>query len=172
MKTIKIILGVIIALTIVFFATGLFFKEIVYTTEVAIEKPIQEVFTLFNDSSKIKNWIPELQSIEPIDEKSEKTGSTYKMVIKNKNGEEITLQEKVIAFVPNEKVTLRFNSPTMLKFDDYIFSFSDGKTTIKNNSKCVGGSYILSCLFPYFKGKLKSIDQEYLNNFKTFIEKT
>lgn len=171
MKTIKIILGIIIAFTLVFFATGLFFKEVTYVTKVTIEKPVEEVFTLFNDNSKIKNWIPELQSIEPIDVKSEKTGSTFKMTVKNPNGEEIQLQEKVIAYVPNEKVTLRFDSPTMLKTDDYIFTFSNGSTTIENNSKCIGGSYILSCLFPYFKGKIKNIDQEHLNNFKAFIEK-
>ncbi|WP_299681880.1 SRPBCC family protein [uncultured Tenacibaculum sp.] len=171
MKRIKIILGVIVALTIVFFATGLFFKETTYTTQITVNKPIDEVFSLFNNTSKIKNWIPDVQSIEAINEKPEKTGSTYKMVVKNNNGEEIALEEKVIAFVPNEKVTLRFKSPTMLKTDDYVFSFSDGNTTIQNNSRCIGGSYILSCLFPYFKGKLQSIDQEYLNNFKAFIEK-
>ncbi|WP_299625435.1 SRPBCC family protein [uncultured Tenacibaculum sp.] len=171
MKTIKIILGVIIALTIVFLATGLIFKETTYTTKVTINKPVNEVFSVFNDTSKIKNWIPELHSIEAENEKTERTGSTYKLVMKNKNGEEIVMREKVMAFVPNEKVTLRFNSSTMLKTDDYVFSFSDGNTTIENNSKCVGGSYILSCLYPYFKGKLKSLDQEYLNNFKTFIEK-
>ena len=34
MKTIKVILGIITALTIVFFATGLFVKETNYTAEV------------------------------------------------------------------------------------------------------------------------------------------
>ncbi len=172
MKAVKIILGIIITLTIAFLATGLIFKEVKYTTEVTINKPIKEVFSLFNDSSKINNWIPELKTIEGIDVKPEKTGSTYKVIFKNKSGEEILLKEKVLAYVPNEKVTLRFNSDTMLKTDDYIFSFVDGNTTIKNNSSCVGNSYLLNCLFPFYKGTLKKIDQGYLNNFKSFIEKT
>jgi len=172
MKTVKIILGVIIGLTVIFFATGLIFKETAYTTQVTVNKPLEEVFSMFNDSSKIKNWIPELKSIEPLDVKPEKTGSTYKMVIQNKNGEEITLKEKVLAYVPNEKITLFFNADNMLKTDDYTFSFENGVTTIQNNSSCKSNSYILSCLFPYFKGTFKKQDQGYLDNFKSFIEKS
>lgn len=108
MKRIKIILGIIITIAIIFLSTGLIFKETAYTTEVKVNKPIDEVFNLFNDSSQISNWITDLKSIDPIDVKPEKTGSTYKMVVENKNGEEITLQEKIIAYVPNEKVTLFF----------------------------------------------------------------
>lgn len=171
MKRIKIILGIIITIAIIFLSTGLIFKETAYTTEVKVNKPIDEVFNLFNDSSQISNWITDLKSIDPIDVKPEKTGSTYKMVVENKNGEEITLQEKIIAYVPNEKVTLFFMADTMLKTDDYTFTFENGVTTISNSSICRGNSYLLSCLFPYFKAVFKKQDQEYLNNFKSFIEK-
>lgn len=171
MKTIKIILGIIIALTLVFFATGLIFKETKYTTEVNINKPISEVFTLFNDSSKTKEWIPELESIEEVDIKPGKIGSIYKMVIKNSKGEIINLQERVMAYVPNEKVTLFFNADNMLKKDDYSFSFKDGVTTIRNNSICRSNSYILGCVFPYFKSTFKKQDQGYLDNFKRVAEK-
>ena len=171
MKAVKIILGIIITLTVAFLATGLIFKEIKYTTEVVINKPIKEVFLVFNDHSKISNWIPEIETIEVIDEKPEKTGSTYKVLFKSKEGEKIAAQERILAYIPDEKVTLRFNSATMLKTNDHIFSFADGVTTIKNNSTCIGSSYLLSCLFPFYKGNLKKIDQEYLNNFKSFIEK-
>ena len=171
MKRIKIILGIIITVAVIFLSTGLIFKETAYTTQVEVHKPLEEVFALFNDSSKITNWIPELQSIEPLDVKPEKTGSTYKMVVENKNGEKITLHEKVMAYVPNEKVTLFYNAETMLKTDDYTFSFDNGVTTITNNSICRGNSYLVSCVFPYFKSVFKEQDQGYLNNFKSFIEK-
>lgn len=171
MKTVKIILGIIIAITVVFFATGLIFKETMYVTKVEVNKPVNEVFALFNDSSKIKNWIPELESIIVVDEKPEKTGSTYKLTVKNNNGEEISLREKVMAFVPNEKVTLLYNTDTMFKTNDYTFSFENGVTTIENKAVCKGSTYILSCLFPYFKSTFKKQDQQYLENFKLFAEK-
>ena len=170
MKTIKIILGIITAITLVFFATGLFVKETNYTAEVSVNKPIEEVFVTFNKQENLKNWIPEIKSFEVINETIGKTGSTYKMVVENQ-GQEIAMTEKVLAYVPNEKVTIFFDAENMLKTDDYVFTSNGNKTTITLNSSCKSDSYIMACLFPYFKGTFKKQDQGYLNNFKEFVEK-
>lgn len=170
MKVIKIILSVISAIALVFFLTGLVVKETTYTTQVEINKPVEEVFSIFNDTSNLKEWIPELKSIDTLELKSGKIGSTYKMVVEN-NGEEVVLEEKILAFVPNEKVTLFYDAGDMLKTDDYNFEAINGKTKITNNSSCKSGKYLLSCLFPYFKSTFKKQDQGYLNNLKAFIEK-
>ncbi len=170
MKTIKIILGIITAITIVFFATGLFVKETNYTAEVVVNKTIEEVFVTFNKQENLKNWIPEIKSFEVINETIGKTGSTYKMVVENQ-GQEIAMTEKILAYVPNEKVTIFFDAENMLKTDDYVFTENDGKTTIRLNSSCKSDSYIMACMFPYFKGTFKAQDQGYLNNFKDFVEK-
>ncbi|MDY0780006.1 SRPBCC family protein [Tenacibaculum sp. IB213877] len=170
MKTIKIILGIITLLVLVFFSTGLIVKETKYTTQVNINKSLEEVFTKFNDPSNIKEWIPEFKSIDTLEEKPGKIGSTYKLVVDNK-GEEVVLNEKVLAYVPNEKVTLYYNAGDMLKTDDYTFSHANGVTTIVNKSSCKSNKFLLSCLFPYFKSTFKQQDQGYLNNFKDFVEK-
>lgn len=171
MKAVKIILGIIIALTIVFFATGLVVKENNYKAEVLVDKSVSETFILFNDISKIKNWIPEIKSIDTIQFNSVITGSRFKMVVDNQ-GQEVTMEEKVLAFIPNKKVTLFFDAEGMLKTDEYVFTSKDGKTMISMNSSFKSeDSYLLSCVFPYFKGTLKDIDQQYLDNFKAFAEK-
>lgn len=169
MKTIKIILGIITALTLVFFATGLIVKETNYTAQVSVNKSVEDVFKAFNNSENIKNWIPEIKSFEVINENLRKTGSTYKIVVLSQD-QEITMTEKVMAYVPNEKVTLFFDAENMLKTDDYVFTENDGKTTITLNSSCQSDSYIMACMFPYFKGTFQAQDQSYLNNFKEYIE--
>jgi uncharacterized membrane protein len=170
MKKIKIILGVITALVVIFFATGLIVKETTYTASVTVNKPLKEVFQVFNDISKIKNWIPELKSLEVVEEKLGKTGSVYKMVVTNQ-GQEITMTEKVLAYVPNEKIVLFFDAENMLKRDEYVFVENESKTTITLQASCKSDSFIMACLFPYFKGVFKDQDQSYLNNFKAYIEK-
>tara|TARA_X000000950_G_C13707818_1_gene574913 strand:+ start:131 stop:646 length:516 start_codon:yes stop_codon:yes gene_type:complete len=170
MKTIKVILGIITALTIVFFATGLFVKETNYTAEVTVNKPVEAVFKTFNQQENLKNWIPEIKSLEVINETIGKTGSTYKMVVENQ-GQEITMTEKVLAYVPNEKVTIFYDAENMLKTDDYIFKSNGDATTITLTSSCKSDSYIMACLFPYFKGTFQKQDQGYLDNFKEFVEK-
>jgi uncharacterized protein YndB with AHSA1/START domain len=170
MKKIKIILIIISAIVVVFLLTGLVVKETTYIAEVTVNKSIKEVFEVFNNSENIKNWVPEVKSFEVVNKNPGKTGSVYKIVIDNK-GQEVTMTEKVMAYVPNEKVTLFFDAEGMLKRDDYIFKEKDGVTTITLNTSCQSDSYILACIFPYFKGTLQKQDQSYLNNFKAFAEK-
>lgn len=170
MKTIKIILGIITVLVVGFFLTGLIVKETNYTAQVSVNKPISEVFKTFNNSENIKNWIPEIKSFEVLNNNPGKTGSIYKLVVENQ-GEEISMTEKVLAFVPNKKVTLFFDAENMLKTDDYLFSEENSVTKITLNASCKSDSYIMACLFPYFKGTFKEQDQTYLNNFKEFVEK-
>ncbi len=171
MKTIKVILGIVIFLSLVFFGTGLVIKEISYETKVEINKPLNEVFAMFNDDDNLKEWIPELKSIVALDEKTGVTGSRYRMVVVDGNGNDITMEEKVLAYVENEKITLYFDAQGMLKTDDYTFASDGSKTIITNQSTCKSDSYIFGCMMPYFKGTFKSIDQGYLNNFKAFAEK-
>lgn len=171
MKAIKIILGIIIVLSLIFFSTGLIVKEITYTTTVTVDKPLKDTFAIFNDTTNLRHWIPELKSIESLEEKPGKVGSRYKMVVTDGSGEEIIMEEKVLAYIENEKVTLYFDAQGMLKTDDYTFTSKGDKTIITNNSTCKSDSYIFGCMMPYFKGTFKNIDQGYLNNFKTFTEK-
>ncbi|MCI2227734.1 SRPBCC family protein [Polaribacter sp. MSW13] len=170
MKTIKIILGIITALVLAFLATGLLVKETNYTAQVSVNKPIKEVFKTFNKTENIKNWIPEVKSFEIVNNNPGKTGSIYKIVVDNQ-GQEIEMTEKVIAYVENQKVTLFFDAENMLKTDDYVFTEKNGITTITLNSSCQSDSYIMACMFPYFKGTFQEQDQTYLNNFKAFVEK-
>ena len=57
MKTIKIILGIITALVLMFFATGLLVKETTYTASVTINESLDTVFDTFNNRKNIKSWI-------------------------------------------------------------------------------------------------------------------
>ncbi|WP_158838542.1 SRPBCC family protein [Polaribacter sp. L3A8] len=170
MKTIKIILGIISAIVVAFLLTGLIVKETAYKVQVTVNKPVSNVFEAFNKSEDLKNWIPEVQSFEVLNDNPGKTGSIYKIVVLNQ-GQEIAMTEKVMAYVPNEKVTLFFDAEGMLKKDDYTFTENDGVTTITLNASCQSETYLMACVFPYFKGTFIEQDQSYLNNFKEFVEK-
>ena len=170
MKRIKIILGIISGLTLIFFTTGLFVKETNYTTIVEVNKPLENVFETFNQIEDIKNWIPEVKTVNVITKSLGKTGSIYKIVI-DANDQEITMTQKIVAYVPNEKVTVFYDAENMLKTNDYIFEEKNGVSKITLNSTCRSDSYIMACMFPYFKRTFKEQDQGYLNNFKSYIER-
>ena len=169
MKIIKVILIIISTLVVAFLATGLLVQQTNYSATVSIDKPIDEVFSNFMQIDSVKNWIPDIKSVKPVNINPGITGSVYDVVVLNQ-GQEIAMTEKIMAYVLNEKVTLFYDAENMLKKDDYLFSEENGITTITLNAACQSESFIMACMFPYFRSTFQAQDQSYLNNFKTFLE--
>ncbi len=170
MKTVKIIVIFLVILTVIFLGTGLVVKENSYELEITVDKPLEQTFASFNDISTVKQWIPEYESIEIVDKKSEITGSVYNIIVENK-GQKVIVKEKILAYVANEKVTLFFDREGVAETDEYTFKSDGSKTIITLNSSYQAKSYILGCVLPYFEGTFKGLDETNLNNFKEFIEK-
>lgn len=169
MKTVKIILIIVSAIFFVFFATGVVVKDINYKAEVSIEKPIEEVFNTFVKIDSVKNWIPEIKSVKVINKNPGITGSVYSLVVLNEE-QEINFTEKILAYVPTEKVTLFYNADSMTRKYDYTFSEENGVTTISLDASSQSKSYIMACVFPYFASNFEKQEQVYLNNFKAYLE--
>ena len=170
MKTIKVILIIISILVFAFLATGNKKKKTSYSAMVIIEKPINTVFSNFMKIDSAKSWMPDIKSVKAINKNPEIIGSLYNVVVLNQ-GQEIAMTEKIVAYVPNEKVSLFFDAENMLKKDDYFFTEKNGITTVTLNASCQSESFLMACMFPYFKGTFQAQDQSYLDNFKIFLEK-
>jgi uncharacterized protein YndB with AHSA1/START domain len=165
----KITIGILLLLALIFFGTGIFIKETTYKVKTTIDKPIDEVFALFNDPTQIKNWLNAIKSFEPINETKNKIGSTYKITIDNK-GQDFVMTEKITAFDINKEIGIEFDAQGMLKNDFIEFSSDGNKTVITNNVSCKGTNFMLKCTFPYFKKAFMREDQNNLDNFKNYIE--
>ena len=169
-KIVKIILSIIVTLSIAFFALGIVIQELNYTSQIAIKKPLSEVFELFNNTEKISAWVPEIKSVKTVTKTDDIKGSTFSIVVNNQ-GNEIVLKEKVLDFIKDEKVTLFFKGGGMLKTDNYLFETTKNATTLLTLKTTIKSeSFILGCMLPLVKSKLKDQDQQYLNNFKKFAE--
>ncbi len=170
MKAVKIVLGIVTALIVIFLLTGLIVTDVKYSAEVEINKPIEKVFKDFQDVELMKKWLPEIKSIDPIEVKDGVVGSTYKMVVTNQ-GQEIEMIEKITDYISNKKMTFQFDSDQMIKIDDYNFIANGNKTKVIQNCSVNSKSYLMGCLLPFFKGSLKDLSLSYMNRFKTEVEK-
>ncbi len=170
MKIIKITLGIVIAISLVFFATGFVVKEVVYTTNISINKPLQEVFKTFSKVENQKLWTPEIDSIVVENRNPQHIGSVYKLSITN-NDQKLITKQRVLAYVPNKEIEYRFNSDVMIRVEDYSFSYENKQTIITQKTTIRSLSYMLTCTFPWFKSNFEKNSQKYLENFKKLIEK-
>lgn len=169
MKTIRVILIIISTFVLGFLATGLVVRDTSYTAKVLIAEPIDAVFNNFTQMDSVKNWIPDIKSVEVLQKNIGVTGSVYKVVVLNQ-GQEIVMTKKIVAYVPDEKITLFYDAENMLKKDDFIFSEENGSTAITLHASCQSESFLMGCMFPYFKGTFRAQDQAYLENFKKYLE--
>tara|TARA_R110002073_G_scaffold72537_1_gene177482 strand:- start:475967 stop:476491 length:525 start_codon:yes stop_codon:yes gene_type:complete len=169
-KFLKITIGILLLLLVVFLLTGLLVKETNYEVSTTVNKPLNEVFAAFNNSKELQKWIPAVKSIEPVEEKTGMVGSTYKMIVIDANGNDFEMIETITAFEVNKRIGLAFDAQGMLKTDDITFLADGNSTVITNKASCKGTSFLLKCTFPFLKSMFKKSDQESLNGFKKYIE--
>ncbi len=170
MKVVKIILGIIVAISVVFFSTGFVVKEVVYSSQITVNKPLTEVFNTFTKVKNQKLWTPEIDRIVVENNNPQRVGSVYKLLIRNQDQQLITKQ-RVLAYTPNKEVSYRFNSEVMIRLEDYNFSSENRQTKITQQTTIRSMSYMLACTFPWFKYKFEENSQKYLNSFKILMEK-
>ncbi|MEX6625928.1 SRPBCC family protein [Tenacibaculum salmonis] len=170
MKAVKITLGIVTAFVLVFLITGIVIKEVEYSTEITIDKPVNKVFENFTNPELTKKWLPNIKSIEVIEQKTAVVGSSYTMTVES-NGQEVKMVQKITDFVPNQKITFEFHSSEMIKIDTYNFASNNTITTITQNSSVNSKSYLTACLYPYFKGTFKAVNMNCLTQLKELSEK-
>lgn len=170
MKALKFILIILAVLTIGFFATGLIVPETRYKTSIQIDKGIDEVFLAFTDIEASKDWVPQLKTVAVRNQLPEKKGSIYELEFSDDNSNAISVTQKIIEFEENRKVGISFRANKMDKINLFEFTLVDGKTRITLHGSCKSDSYILICIFPYFKGLFEEQDQLYLQSFKSYVE--
>jgi uncharacterized membrane protein len=168
-KAIKVILIIISIISVGFFATGLIMPETKYQTSIEINKNIDEVFQSFSDIKNSKDWVPELKSVGVRKEVPAKIGSVYELVAMDR-GVEIIIIQKITSFENNHSLGISFQANDMNKFNQFSFESKGNTTVITLDATCRSDSYMLSCIFPYFKGFFRDQDDLYLQNFKSYIE--
>ncbi len=156
-------------LTIGFFSLGFIYPEVSYSTEITINKPVRTVFRKYNDPGTLKQWIPEMKSLEIVEIKPGMVGTKMKMTIVN-SGRTMVIEEEVIAYEENKVLGLHLESGPMRKKDHIEFIESGESTIIKGDYTCTGSNLFYRSLFSLFQGQFKSMDESYLGNFKKFVE--
>lgn len=168
MKFVRFFLWILSLIVAAFLATGLLFKETKYTIKTATIQPLEKVFNAFTNQDSLKIWMPELISTQPLAVNEEYVGSTFAIELQD-NLDTIKMHQQIMAFVPNRKLTLRFDSEDIIKIDDYDFENVGDSTVITKKVINRSRSYLLQCLLPYLKTSFIEADQKYLDNFKDYI---
>ncbi|BAX81500.1 SRPBCC family protein [Labilibaculum antarcticum] len=163
--------GIILLVAILTFITlGLFLNKQEYQLETTINRPLAEVFQLFNDHNRLSEWLTEVQSFEPITETENRIGSRYKMMVDN-DGKIVELIETLTDYKENEMVETEFVAGWMHKYNHFTFSESENGTKIIAHYSIEGTNPFAKSLFLFFTKSFQEVDGTNLARFTTFAEK-
>ena len=168
------VLVAIVALVAIFFVVGLLNPTVEYGHEITVNKPIKEAWAVYQDESKLGEWLEGFKSIELIEGEDGEVGSKYKVIVNPGEGEDdFEMIETIVSKEEFDHVELTFDSE-MMRFDQTTtFSETDGKTTIKTDSKVSGKNLLYRSMFATMEilgGSFQGQEVKHVEALKKLIE--
>jgi len=158
----------LIAFVGIFFMVGVFTPKISVGHSIKIDKPVEKVFTLFNDDTRKKEWITGLKKLELVSGDGS-TGSHYRAVVDD-NGEDFVITWQVTDFVQNDRVKLTIQTMGATEFDEFHFRSLGDKTELYGSMHFVGENLFWRSMYVFFEEALLEHARSDFAKFKHFVE--
>ena len=169
MKYLKYILGTIVVLILIFLALGLIKPAISYDCEITVDKPLAESWAVTQDEEKLSDWLPGFQKIEHVSGTPGTQGAVSNVFFIS-DGEEMTIRETITDIVPNESISMTYESGFMNMDYNLAMTSSNGKTKINTSTTAKGNSLFSRSLMALMGGSIKAQEETNLANLKKTIE--
>ncbi|MDN5200649.1 SRPBCC family protein [Fulvivirgaceae bacterium BMA10] len=169
MKFLKYFLGFLIIIIIAFFAVGLFVPTFSYQSSVKVDAPVEKVWEVFVDESKLPYWMDGFQSIETISGKRNEVGSIYELVFLQ-GGEEIKLTETLKAFEPGKLFAMKIESDFLSSDTKVNFEQEGDQTIITAVNRVEGNNLFKKSICFLSKSTFQEMSTKQYTKLKDIIE--
>lgn len=141
-----------------------------YTSQVIIDKPIEEVVTLFSNPENMKEWQPGFVHMENISGTPNENGAISELTY-HMGKRTVVMKETIVNNNLPEELSVIFEAPNVYNVQRNSFmSISEDKTKYisENEFRFSGVMKLFGWLMP---GQFKKQTQKYLDLFKEFAER-
>ena len=170
MKYLKYIIGIIALLLLLFIGKGILSPEINYSSEIVVDKPINEAWAVMNDQSKVSQWLQGITNIKHVSGTEGTVGAVTEYTF-TENGQESKILETMKEIRPNEHVAMDFVMEGVMKMDYKVdFTEQDGKTHIKSSTITTGEGMMMRSIVSFMQGSMQTQEDENMSRLQTLIE--
>jgi len=141
-----------------------------YTVEIEIDKPIDDVIALFDDTDNLFQWMEGLQTFEPVSGTPGEVGAVSKLrfLMGNREIEMIeTIKEKNL---PDEYIGTYEADGVFNIVNNRFVAVTDNRTTWISENEFQFNSLMMKIVGFVMPGAFKKQSDKYLQNFKRFAE--
>lgn len=170
MKYLKYFLGIIAVIALLFIGKGILTPSLSYSSEITVDKSIEEAWAVMNDESKISQWLKGIKKVEHISGEKGKVGAVTQYTFVE-DGQESVIRETIKAIRPNEHISMDFVMEGVMTMDYQTnFSEKDGKTHIKSSTVTKGIGMLMRSMVSFMKSSMQEQEDENMSNLKKLIE--
>lgn len=169
----KIAIGIVVSVLLVaaaFFAIGFIWPTFTVETRVTINKPRDVVWKYFTDSSRQKEWMTNLASIEPLEGPPLTKGSKFRLTFEE-DGSRIVMTETMTEVVENEVFAFVLENDVIHAEDRIVLIDRGDKTEIVETDVITGGNPMWRSLFIIMKPTFQTKSAAIYSRLKTNVEK-
>ncbi|NAS11864.1 SRPBCC family protein [Poritiphilus flavus] len=169
MKYLVYILAIIAILFIAFLLAGFIKSKVSYNCEIMVNKPVAESWAVTQDEEKLSAWLPGFQKIEHISGSPGTVGAVSDVYFEN-DGKQMTIRETITEIVPNESISMSYESDFMNMDYKMAMTSVDGKTKISSSTTAAGNGVFSRSMMAFIGGTFKSQEETNLTKLKKTIE--
>lgn len=140
-----------------------------FEIEVVIDRPVDVVFPLFNDGSKMPLWMEGFERIEHLGGEPGTVGSQSRLVFRE-NGREIVLDETMTAVKPNEELAFSVSAPMIASDVTIRFTPEEGRTRVRSTNAVRGTGLFGWAMVPMLAGSIRRRTEGDMRRFKEMVE--
>lgn len=164
-KVLFVLLGLVVVLFLVVLVAGLAAESVEYENRIVIERPAEEVWAVFTDASRMKEWMDDLDTIENLSGNHLEVGSRWRLLF----GED-ELLETVTAVEPGKRYAFDMETEVFLGDTDVRLVAKDGGTELISTTRVVGNNVLLRGMFAFMKRSFVGRTQEQYERLKARVE--
>lgn len=169
MKIFKYLAISFIVLIIGFFSIGLFAPSVSYQNKVIINAPVEKVFTLFTDTTKMNQWVPGFISFTNDSGGNYNKGSKWKLIL-IQDGQHYEMTETMTVFEPNLQYSYILENIVLRNYVDVYFKSIGNTTEVTSHNLITGNNMIWRSIFFFHEKNFLARGQATYNDLKKMIE--
>jgi len=169
MKYLKYLVGILLLLTLVFFLRGLITSSVSYDSQLTIDKPVSEVWSVMQDESTLPDWIEGFKKTEHVSGTPGTVGAVSNVYVEQ-GGQESVMKETITALDPMKRMAMNFSMDFMDMDYEMILEGQGDKTVVTSKSTTTGNGLFAKSMVAWMKGGMKKQEDKNMNKLKTLVE--
>jgi uncharacterized protein YndB with AHSA1/START domain len=129
----------------------------------------EKVFRYLDEPSLIKQWMPELVSIETLTEGANRVGAKSKHIY-NENGQTIEMVEEMLIYEPNRRIKIRGEAKGFELLLDYRLEAIPQGSRLHYHETMTMQNWFMRLLSPIIASSQKAKIKVYMERLKALVE--